>query len=156
MCVQEVVVVVAGNFYNKYGNGRDLFDIWPGQAVLQSERYDLMMILKFDRYNSGPALQCNISLVTREMRIINDNKITGSALPPSCTSAVMREARQTWTGPGTIGIISPRQTICSSLVCHADNILLIKPTKVFLHQIIEEFKHQSIKGLSPSRFYDKY
>ena len=42
---QEVVVVVAGNFYNKYGNERDLFDIWPGQAVLQSQSSDLMMIL---------------------------------------------------------------------------------------------------------------
>ena len=32
--VQEVVVVVAGNFYNKYGNERDLFDVWPGLAIL--------------------------------------------------------------------------------------------------------------------------
>ena len=33
--VQEVVVVVAGNFYNKYGNERDLFDIvWPYRVVL--------------------------------------------------------------------------------------------------------------------------
>ena len=55
--VQEVVVVVAGNFYNKYGNERDLFDIWPGHTVLQSQSSDLMMILKFDRYISGPALQ---------------------------------------------------------------------------------------------------
>ena len=27
--VQEVVVVVAGKFDNKYGNERDLFDTWP-------------------------------------------------------------------------------------------------------------------------------
>ena len=54
--VQEVVVVVAGNFYNKYGNERDLFDVWPGLAWsghLGLKSFDTMMILHFDRYICG-------------------------------------------------------------------------------------------------------
>ena len=57
------------------------------------------------------------------MRIINDNKITGSALPPAARlvfrGEIVNEGRRTWW---TIGIISSPQTICSSLVCHRDNI----------------------------------
>ena len=67
-------------------------------------------------------------------------KLQDQLSPPAVMSAVMREGGPR-PGPGTIGIISPPQTICSSLVCHGDNIVLIKPTKSFLHKIIEEFKH---------------
>ena len=58
--VQEVVVVVAGKFDNKYGNERDLFDTWPcSHVVPQSESYDRMMILKFDRYIWGLQYICS-------------------------------------------------------------------------------------------------
>ena len=74
------------------------------------------------------------------MRIINDNKITGSALPQlhvGCYEAKLytKEGRPGWT----IVIISSPQTICRSLVCHDDNIVLIKPTKTF-YTTLEEFK----------------
>ena len=67
------------------------------------------------------SVACNISrspvssLVVREMRIINDNKITGSALPHlhhGCYEAKLYQNRLDLAGPGTIVIISRRQTIC--------------------------------------------
>ena len=54
---------------------------------------------------------------------------------------------QNWldlAGPGTIVIISRRQTICRSLVCQDDNIVLIKPTKAF-YTTLEEFKHHRMR-----------
>ena len=106
------------------------------------------------------SVACNISrsLVVREMRIINDNKITGSALPHlplPCYEAKLYQNRLDLAGPGTIVIISRGQTICRpglfvtmTILCWLNQQRLFTP----------HWKSSNITGwgVSLSPFYQQY